>query len=68
MLLNFNGLFLYGFIVLVMILVSITTLIAYRRETDAMNKSFLSFLMIPVGLIICMVPPFVYEMFRFLLS
>lgn len=68
MILHINGLFLYGSIVLVMILVSITTIIAYRKETDTINKDFLSLLMIPVGLIICVVPIFVYEMFRFLLN
>ena len=68
MILHINVLFLYGSIVLVMILVSITTIIAYRKETDTINKDFLSLLMIPVGLIICVVPIFVYEMFRFLLN
>ncbi|WDV09295.1 hypothetical protein [Lysinibacillus irui] len=68
MILHMNGLFLYGTVVLVIILVSITTLIAYKNEKDPLNKDFLGGLLILVGVMMCMVPPLIHEMFRFVIS
>ncbi|PIJ98163.1 hypothetical protein [Lysinibacillus sphaericus] len=68
MILHIDGLFLYGTMVLVILVVSITTLIAYKKEKELMNKSFLGGLLILVGVLMCMVPLFVHEMFRFILS
>lgn len=68
MILHMNGLFLYGTVVLVIILVSITTLFAYKNEKDPLNKDFLGGLLILVGVMMCMVPPLILEMFRFVIS
>lgn len=68
MILHIDGLFLYGAMVLVILVVSITTLIAYKKEKEPMNKNFLGGLLILVGILMCMVPLFVHEMFRFVLK
>lgn len=68
MILQIDGLYFYGAIVLVIIIVSIITLFAYKNEKDPLNKDFLGGLLILVGVMLCMVPPLIYAMFSFVIS
>lgn len=68
MILNINGFILYEIIVLIMVGVKITTLIAYKREKDGLNKEFLSYMLVLTSLFIVSVPLFIYEMLSYLIS